>query len=61
MIHTTLLELVVRGTEVTRDGNATVASVLGELRTGRARLTGNFRGVPVEELDPAGRFTQRIR
>jgi hypothetical protein len=50
--RTTLLDLVVRTTEVTSDEDATVAAVFEQLRTGRARLTGSFRGTAVEAFDP---------
>ena len=54
VLHTTLLDLVVRATEATSDEDAAVAFVLQQLRSGRASLTGNFRGAPIEALDPNG-------
>lgn len=47
---TTLLELVRVVSEVTSDEREVVATVLHLLKTGRARLCGNFRGASVEDL-----------
>ena len=52
VVHTTLLQLMQRITRETGDDQAAAEWAFEELRTGRARLTGNFRGVPVEVLDP---------
>lgn len=46
-IRTTLLELVRALSEVTRDENELVAAVIDLLESGRARLTGNMRELPV--------------
>ena len=46
----TLLELVRAVGEVTEDDREVVATVLQLLRSGRARLCGNLRGTPVDEL-----------
>jgi hypothetical protein len=48
--NTTLLELVYALGEVTEDDREVVATVLALLRSGRVRLCGNFRNVPVEQL-----------
>ena len=48
---TTLLELVRAIGEVTNDDREIVATVLHMLRSGRARLSGNFRGAPLDALD----------
>ena len=47
---TTLLELVRSISQVTDDEREVVATVLEMLRSGRVRLIGNFRDVPVDEL-----------
>jgi hypothetical protein len=44
----TLLELVQVICEVTHDDREVVATVRHMLRTGRVRLTGNFRGANLE-------------
>lgn len=46
--QTTLLELVAAVSEVTSNEAELVATVLDLLESGRARLTGNFRDIPVE-------------
>jgi len=46
--QTTLLELVKAVSEVARDEREVVAVVVDLLEHGRARLVGNFRGLPVE-------------
>ncbi len=46
----TLLELVRAVGEVTEDDREVVATVLQLLRSGRARLCGNLRGTPIDEL-----------
>jgi hypothetical protein len=43
-VDTTLLDLVQAVSQETEDEREIVATVLHLLRTGRARLTGNFRG-----------------
>ena len=47
----TLLELVQGISEVTSDDSEVVATVMYLLRSGRVRLCGNFRDVPLEALD----------
>jgi len=47
---TTLLELVSAICETTEDDQEVVSTVLHLLETGRVRLCGNFRGVPVDRL-----------
>lgn len=47
---TTLLDLVRSIAEVTDDEQEIVATVMHMLRSGRVRLTGNFRDAPIEEL-----------
>jgi len=47
---TTLLELVSAISETTEDDQEVVSTVLHLLETGRVRLCGNFRGVPVDDL-----------
>lgn len=49
-IGTTLLELVQAVAEQTHDDREVVATVRHMLRSGRVRLTGNFRDVPVEKF-----------
>jgi hypothetical protein len=46
----TLLELVSAICETTEDDQEVVSTVLHLLETGRVRLCGNFRGVPVDRL-----------
>jgi hypothetical protein len=46
----TLLELVRTVAEITDDDREIVATVLHMLRSGRFRLCGNFRNVPIDEL-----------
>jgi len=46
--ETTLLELVAAVSEVARNEAELIATVLDLLESGRARLTGNFREIPVE-------------
>jgi hypothetical protein len=46
--ETTLLELVQAVSEVTRDETELVNAVLDLLESGRARLIGNFRDIPIE-------------
>ncbi len=46
----TLLELVQAIGEVTEDDGEVVATVIALLRSGRVRLCGNFRGLPIEAL-----------
>ena len=46
----TLLELVQAIASVTDDEREIVATVAHLLRSGRVRLCGNFRGVPIEAL-----------
>jgi hypothetical protein len=48
---TTLLDLVRAIGEVTDDDREIVATVLHLLRSGRVRLSGNFRGVPFDAFD----------
>jgi hypothetical protein len=48
---TTLLDLVRVIGEVTHDDREIVATVLHMLRSGRVRLSGNFRGVPFDAFD----------
>ncbi len=47
----TLLELVRALGEVTEDDREVVATVLALLRSGRVRLCGNFRDVPIDRFD----------
>ena len=47
VIQTTLLELVRALSEVTRDETELVCAVLDLLESGRAKLTGNMRDIPV--------------
>ena len=49
-IHVTLLELVEAVSDVTDSDVEIVATVLHMLESGRVRLNGNFRGVPIEVL-----------
>jgi hypothetical protein len=51
---TTLLDLVWSASESTPGEDQLVAGVAGLLRSGRVRLTGNFRGVPVDQLLAGG-------
>jgi hypothetical protein len=44
VVETTLLELVQTLGELTHDDREVVATVIEMLRSGRVRLTGNFRG-----------------
>jgi hypothetical protein len=46
----TLLELVSALCETTEDDQEVVHAVLHLLETGRVRLSGNFRGRPVDDL-----------
>ena len=46
--QTTLLELVHAVSEVVSDEREIVATIVDLLESGRARLTGNFRGLPAE-------------
>ncbi len=46
----TLLELVSAICETTEDDQEVVSTVLHLLETGRVRLSGNFRGTPVDRL-----------
>ena len=46
--ETTLLELVKAVSEVARDEREIVAVVIDLLQRGRAKLVGNFRGMPIE-------------
>jgi len=46
----TLLELVTAVCDVTDDDREVVATVLRMLRSGRVRLCGNFRDVPIREF-----------
>lgn len=46
--QTTLLELVAAVSEVAENEAELVATVLELLESGRARLTGNFRDIPIE-------------
>ncbi len=48
VLETTLLELVTRVSVTTSDENETVEMAFELLRSGRARLTGNFRNAPIE-------------
>ncbi len=48
VLETTLLELVTQLSATAADENETVEMVVALLRSGRARLTGNFRNVPIE-------------
>ena len=48
--ETTLLELVKAVSEVARDEREIVAVVVDLLQRGRAKLVGNFRGMPIEAL-----------
>ena len=48
--NTTLLELVRAVGEVTENDREVVATVLSMLESGRVRLIGNFRGVPLDDL-----------
>ncbi len=47
-IECTLLELVEAIGEQTEDEREVVATVVHLLRSGRVRLCGNFRGVPID-------------
>jgi hypothetical protein len=47
-IETTLLELVRAVREVARDETELLTTVLDLLESGRARLTGSFRDIPIE-------------
>ncbi len=47
----TLLELVCALGEVTENDREVVAAVLALLRSGRVRLRGNFRDVPIDRFD----------
>jgi len=47
----TLLELVTAVSETTADEREIVAAVLHMLRSGQVRLSGNFRGEPVESFE----------
>ncbi len=49
-VEVTLLELVRAVGEVTEDDREVVATVLQMLRSGRARLTGNFRDTPPDDF-----------
>ena len=49
-VPVTLLELVGAVCEVTDDDREVVATVIHMLRSGRARLCGNFRGARPEDL-----------
>jgi len=46
--ETTLLELVAAVSEVARSEAELVATVLDLVESGRARLTGNFRDIPID-------------
>jgi hypothetical protein len=46
--ETTLLELVRAVSEVARDEDELVTTVLDLLESGRAKLIGNFRDIPIE-------------
>jgi hypothetical protein len=46
----TLLELVTAVCESTSDDDEVVCTVLHLLETGRVRLSGNFRGTPIDRL-----------
>ena len=46
----TLLELVTALCESTDDDQEVVGTVLHLLETGRVRLSGNFRGHPIDDL-----------
>ncbi len=48
--HTTLLELIHELDRVIEDPNEVVAIVVSLLDSGRVRLTGSFRGLPVRAL-----------
>ena len=48
VLETTLLELVTRLSATTADETETVEAAVALLRSGRARLTGNFRNVPID-------------
>jgi hypothetical protein len=48
--NVTLLELVSAICETTEDDQEVVRTVLHLLETGRVRLSGNFRGAPVDAL-----------
>ena len=47
---TTLLELVQAVAEVTSDEREIVATVMFMLRSGHARLTGNFHDEPIDDF-----------
>ena len=49
--HVTLLELVTAVGEIASDDEEVTETVLHLLRSGRARLCGNFKGVPIECLE----------
>ena len=49
-VEVTLLELVRAVGEATEDDQEVVATVLQMLRSGRARLTGNFSDTPPDEF-----------
>ncbi|MCA9509875.1 MAG: hypothetical protein KC560_04165 [Myxococcales bacterium] len=49
-IDVTLLELVTAVAEVTDDEREIVATVMSMLRSGRARLVGNFRDEPLDSF-----------
>jgi hypothetical protein len=48
--QTTLLDLVWSVDQATHDEEATVSTITDLLTSGRVRLTGNFRDVPIETL-----------
>ena len=50
-VNTTLLELVRTVGEITDDEAEIVATVIRMLRSGTVRLTGSFRGEPIDLLD----------
>lgn len=54
-IQTTLLELVRAISEVTHDEAELVNAVVDLIESGRAKLTGNFRDVPIEVFRSACR------
>jgi hypothetical protein len=55
VLRTTLLDLVWRSSEEEEREDQLVAGVEQRLRTGEVQLTGNFRGVPIEQVLAGGR------
>ena len=57
----TLLDLVWAASETSAGEQETVATVSDLLASGRARLAGNFRGVPVEAILGRTPFSPPVR